>query len=91
MCAALLLAAIPIGTLASNAEGLAYLEANKGKEGVVALPSGLQYKILNKGSGAHHPTVSSPCLCHYEGTLINGEVFDSSYKRGSPPLSHPTK
>ena len=61
---------------ATNEEGLAFLEANKAKEGVITLDSGLQYKVLKKGSGVAHPTVSSPCSCHYKGTLINGEQFD---------------
>ncbi len=52
--------------------GLKFLEENKLKPGVVALPSGLQYKVLEKGSGGFHPTVNSPCLCHYAGTLIDG-------------------
>ena len=72
-------------------EGLAYLEKNKNAEGVVVLPSGLQYKILTKGSGTYHPTVNSPCLCHYEGTLISGEVFDSSYARGEPTTFAPNQ
>jgi Domain amino terminal to FKBP-type peptidyl-prolyl isomerase/FKBP-type peptidyl-prolyl cis-trans isomerase len=72
-------------------EGLAHLEKNKNVEGVVVLPSGLQYKILKKGSGTHHPTVDSPCLCHYEGTLISGEVFDSSYARGDPTTFAPNQ
>ena len=43
---------------------------------------GLRYKVLEKGSGAFHPKVNSPCLCHYGGTLIDGTEFDSSYSRG---------
>merc|ERR1711976_523586 len=43
------------------------------------------------GDGAHHPTVDSPCECHYEGTLINGDEFDSSYKRGSPTTFAPNQ
>merc|ERR1712010_378682 len=74
---------------ATNAEGTKYLEENKNKEGVITLPSGLQYKVLKKGSGAHHPTKDSPCECHYEGTLIDGTEFDSSYKRGSPTTFAP--
>eukprot|EP00164_Ancoracysta_twista_P004482 GFYU01006047.1.p1 GENE.GFYU01006047.1~~GFYU01006047.1.p1 ORF type:complete len:157 (+),score=48.93 GFYU01006047.1:31-501(+) len=61
-----------------------FLEANKGKEGVVTLKSGLQYKVLNKGSGKHHPKIGTKCKCHYHGTLIDGSVFDSSYDRGQP-------
>merc|ERR1711998_469851 len=76
---------------ATNEAGTKYLEENKKKEGVVTLPSGLQYKILKKGSGAHHPTVDSSCECHYEGTLIDGTEFDSSYKRGSPTSFAPNQ
>jgi FKBP-type peptidyl-prolyl cis-trans isomerase FklB len=68
----------------TNDEGVAYLDKNKAEEGVITLPSGLQYKVLRKGDGAHHPAADSPCSCHYEGTLIDGTVFDSSYERGSP-------
>ena len=79
----ILLFAICTVAVATNEAGKKFLEENKAKEGVVTLPSGLQYKILKKGSGAHHPTVDSSCECHYEGTLIDGTEFDSSYKRGS--------
>ena len=64
-------------------EGEAFLTANKAKEGVVTLPSGLQYKIVTEGSGPK-PTVSDTVVCNYRGTLINGTEFDSSYKRGEP-------
>jgi FKBP-type peptidyl-prolyl cis-trans isomerase FklB len=87
----LLLTAPAFIVAGTNEEGLAFLEDNKAKEGVVVLPSGLQYKILQKGSGAHRPTVSSPCLCHYEGKLISGDVFDSSYERGSPTTFAPNQ
>ena len=63
--------------------GLKFLEENKSKEGVVELPSGLQYKILNEGTGAK-PTAKQTVSCHYEGRLIDGTVFDSSYRRGEP-------
>merc|ERR1711871_237322 len=85
------LALIAAVTSATNAEGTKYLEENKSKEGVVTLPSGLQYKVLKKGDGAHHPTKDSPCECHYEGTLIDGTEFDSSYKRGSPTTFAPNQ
>ncbi len=64
-------------------EGQAFLEANKAKEGVVTLPSGLQYQILTEGTGAK-PTLESTVKCHYHGTLIDGKVFDSSVDRGEP-------
>lgn len=75
----------------TNEKGLAFLAENKLKDGVVELPSGLQYKILTKGKGRSHPTVSSPCSCHYEGKLINGDVFDSSYQRGEPTTFAPNQ
>ena len=62
-------------------EGEDFLAANKSKEGVVALPSGLQYKILKEGSGPK-PSATDTVVCNYRGTLINGTEFDSSYKRG---------
>lgn len=75
----------------TNEEGLAYLEENKNKEGVITLPSGLQYKVLKKGEGVYHPTVDSPCSCHYAGTLIDGTQFDSSYDRGEPTTFAPNQ
>ncbi|MGA8309587.1 MAG: FKBP-type peptidyl-prolyl cis-trans isomerase [Terriglobales bacterium] len=68
---------------ANRKEGEAFLEANKSKDGVVALPSGLQYKILTQGTGPK-PAASDSVVCNYRGTLINGTEFDSSYKRGEP-------
>jgi FKBP-type peptidyl-prolyl cis-trans isomerase FklB len=67
----------------NKTEGEAFLAANKSKEGVVTLPSGLQYKILTAGTGPK-PTASDSVKCNYRGTLINGTEFDSSYKRGQP-------
>ncbi len=63
--------------------GQDFLEANKKKEGVVALPSGLQYEVITQGTG-NKPTASNKVTCHYHGTLIDGTVFDSSVKRGQP-------
>ena len=60
-----------------------FLAANKGKDGVVVLPSGLQYKILQAGSGPK-PTAADTVVCNYKGTLIDGKEFDSSFKRGQP-------
>jgi FKBP-type peptidyl-prolyl cis-trans isomerase len=68
---------------ANTKEGQAFLAANKTKDGVVTLPSGLQYKILQAGTG-EKPTTSDSVVCNYRGTLINGKEFDSSYKRGQP-------
>ncbi len=67
----------------AKAQGEKFLAENKGKEGVVALPSGLQYKILKAGNGPK-PQASDTVKCHYEGRLINGTVFDSSIRRGEP-------
>jgi len=63
--------------------GEAFLEANKSKEGVVTLPSGMQYKILTAGTGPK-PTASDTVTCNYKGTLISGKEFDSSAKHGGP-------
>lgn len=64
-------------------EGEEFLKANAKKEGVVTLPSGLQYLVLEKGTGKT-PTKESTVTVDYKGTLIDGTVFDSSYKRGKP-------
>jgi len=64
-------------------EGTEFLAANKTKEGVVTLPSGLQYKILTEGTGPK-PAATDTVICNYLGTLISGTEFDSSYKRGQP-------
>lgn len=64
-------------------EGVAFLEDNKHKPGVITLPSGLQYKILKSGSGAV-PTIFDSVSVHYKGSLVDGTVFDSSYDRGTP-------
>ena len=69
---------------ASNAEGVAFLARNREQPDVVVLASGLQYTVLRAGAGAFHPTVDSQCSCHYTGTLISGQVFDSSVQRGEP-------
>ena len=65
--------------------GEEFLAINKGKAGVVTLPSGLQYQVLQKGEGPT-PTASDNVKCHYHGTLINGTVFDSSVQRGEPAV-----
>jgi FKBP-type peptidyl-prolyl cis-trans isomerase FklB len=75
----------------TNEAGLAFLKENKSKPGVITLPSGLQYKVLNAGSGTSHPTVSSPCKCNYEGTSTDGTKFDSSYDRGEPTTFAPNQ
>lgn len=64
-------------------EGKDFLDANSKKKGVVVLPSGLQYKVLNSGAGKT-PSASNRVTVHYSGFLIDGTVFDSSYERNSP-------
>lgn len=66
-------------------EGEAFLAANKTKEGVVTLPSGLQYQVITEGTGKK-PAATDRVQCHYEGTLIDGTVFDSSVRRGEPAV-----
>ena len=65
--------------------GEEFLTINKGKAGVVTLPSGLQYQVLQNGTGAT-PSAADKVRCHYHGTLINGTVFDSSVQRGQPAV-----
>ena len=65
-------------------KGEAWLAEKAMEEGVVSLPSGLMYQVLNEGSGKK-PTAEDTVECHYEGRLIDGTVFDSSYKRGESP------
>ena len=64
-------------------EGKAFMEENKKKEGVITLPSGLQYKVLAEGAGKS-PKVADQVTVNYKGMLINGTEFDNSYKRGQP-------
>jgi FKBP-type peptidyl-prolyl cis-trans isomerase FklB len=64
-------------------EGKAFLEKNKTEQGVITLPSGLQYKIVKEGNGPK-PDSASKVTVHYHGTLIDGKVFDSSVERGQP-------
>jgi FKBP-type peptidyl-prolyl cis-trans isomerase len=66
--------------------GEAFLAANKTKEGVVTLPSGLQYKVLQAGNGKK-PTEADTVVCNYRGAFIDGTEFDSSYKRNQPATS----
>jgi FKBP-type peptidyl-prolyl cis-trans isomerase len=63
--------------------GAEFLAANKSKDGVVALPDGLQYKVLTAGTGPK-PALTDEVVCNYRGTLLDGKEFDSSYKRGQP-------
>lgn len=67
----------------NQAEGETFLQENQTKPGVVTLPSGLQYKVLKEGNG-RSPKPQDEVVTHYQGRLINGKVFDSSYDRGEP-------
>ncbi len=68
---------------AQKEAGEAFLAENAKEEGVVSLPSGLQYIVLSEGAGKK-PQATDSVRCHYEGRLTSGEVFDSSYRRGEP-------
>jgi len=68
---------------ALKAEGEKYLAENAKKEGVITLPSGLQYQVLREGNGKK-PKATDSVRCHYEGMLIDGTLFDSSIQRGEP-------
>ena len=67
----------------AKAAGESFLADNAKKEGVVVLPSGLQYQVLKEGNGKK-PSATDQVKCHYEGTLIDGTIFDSSYQRNEP-------
>lgn len=64
-------------------KGQAFLEENRTKEGVMVTASGLQYKVINEGSG-NKPAADDTIVAHYEGKTVDGKIFDSSYKRGAP-------
>ena len=66
-------------------KGKAFLAENAKKEGIITLPSGLQYQVLQEGNGKK-PSATDRVKCHYEGTLIDGTLFDSSIKRGQPAV-----
>lgn len=67
----------------AKAAGESFLAENAKKEGIVVLPSGLQYQVLKEGNGKK-PSATDQVKCHYEGTLIDGTIFDSSYQRNVP-------
>ena len=70
---------------AANIEaGQKFLEENGKRPGVVTLPSGLQYEVIKEGNVGHYAKATDQVQCHYEGTLIDGTLFDSSIKRGQP-------
>eukprot|EP01065_Artemidia_motanka_P019867 TRINITY_DN23747_c0_g1_i1.p1 TRINITY_DN23747_c0_g1~~TRINITY_DN23747_c0_g1_i1.p1 ORF type:complete len:306 (+),score=92.13 TRINITY_DN23747_c0_g1_i1:49-918(+) len=94
MAASAMLALALAGT---NDFGQNFLSENKGKDGVVTLPSGLQYRVLREGDGDAHPLPDTTCDCHYEGRTAQeyvkgakGKKFDSSYDRGSPTSFAPS-
>jgi len=95
MRATLALCALVAAVHGSNDAGIKFLEENKGKPGVISLPSGLQYKVLREGHGDAHPKAGTSCECHYEGrtaqSFPNGDTFDSSYARGSPTSFAPNQ
>ena len=66
-----------------KADGEKFLTENKTKDGIVTLPSGLQYKIVKTGDGPK-PVTTDTVTCHYRGTMLDGSEFDSSYTRGEP-------
>ena len=68
---------------AAKGEGEAFLKENAQRPGVTVTASGLQYEVVKEGTG-RQPKASDTVRCHYEGTLIDGTVFDSSYRRGMP-------
>lgn len=75
----------------SNTAGRAFLAANAQKEGVRVTKSGLQIRVMEEGTGSKVPSLDAPCVCHYKGTLINGQEFDSSYSRGKPATFKPNQ
>ena len=81
-----------VACAATTPEGMAFLEANKLKEGVTVTSSGLQYRVLKEGpEGTPSPAANTPCSCHYRGTTIDGKEFDSSYSRGQPTIFAPNQ
>uniref|UniRef100_A0A6U6HBJ7 peptidylprolyl isomerase n=1 Tax=Odontella aurita TaxID=265563 RepID=A0A6U6HBJ7_9STRA len=73
----------PPALAGTSEEGLAFLAKKENEEGVVKTETGLMYKELRAGTGKS-PLSTTPCKCHYAGTLIDGTEFDSSYRRGQP-------
>lgn len=76
----------------TNKEGMKFLEENRQRDNVVVTASGLQYEVLKSGpTSGPHPNISSPCVCHYRGSLLSGKEFDSSYKRNAPATFKPNQ
>merc|ERR1719281_552882 len=78
-------------SLRTNTLGQTFLDEKKKEKDVITLPSGLEYKVLERGSGKFHPAADSPCSVDYEGTLIDGTKFDSSYDRGESATFAPNQ
>ena len=70
--------------LENKQKGAEFLAANRNLEGVETTGSGLQYKVLQQGTGHKHPKATDTVKVHYHGTLLDGSVFDSSVERGQP-------
>jgi len=69
---------------ANKAKSQQFMAENKTKKGIVSLPSGVQYRVIEDGTGSKHPTAQSEVTVHYRGSLANGLEFDSSFARGEP-------
>ena len=68
----------------NKAKSQKFLSENRGKKGIVSLPSGLQYQVIEEGSGGRHPAPESQVTVHFRGSLASGLEFDSSFARGQP-------
>ena len=93
MLASLLLILCVSAASASSSACVAFLETNRHEDGVIVTESGMQYRVITRGTGTDHPTASSPTACHYEGHLHtpDGRIFDSSYARGTPATFRPNQ
>jgi FKBP-type peptidyl-prolyl cis-trans isomerase FklB len=69
---------------ANKSKSQQFMAENKSKKGIIALPSGVQYRVIEDGNGAKHPTTQSDVTVHYRGSMSNGLEFDSSFARGEP-------
>jgi len=69
---------------ANKAKSQQFMAENKSKKGIVSLPSGVQYRVIEDGTGSKKPTAQSEVTVHYRGSLANGLEFDSSFARGEP-------
>jgi FKBP-type peptidyl-prolyl cis-trans isomerase FklB len=89
----LLVCCPPTSSSTTPEEDVAFLVENSEREDVIVLPSGLQYEVLRSGSDpeSSSPKAGTPCVCQYEGTLVDGTVFDSTYDRGKPATFAPNQ